>query len=113
VWAETREAAVARLSRVLDEYVIEGINTTVPFFRAIVRDSEFMRGEFDTGFIDRFLTVDAKARRANKGADDVQLADLAAIASVLYAKSSATGPDAAPRTPESRWKLEARLAQRR
>ena len=54
VWAETREAAINRLARVLNEYAVEGIRTTVPFFRAVVHSEEFRRGEFDTGFIDRF-----------------------------------------------------------
>lgn len=114
VWAETREAAVSRLTRVLDEYAIEGINTTLPFFRAVARDPEFKRGEFDTGFIDRFLSPDARTQRSNDSPVDPTLVDLAAIAAVLHTKASV--PGAAPsqgRSFESRWKLEARLAQRR
>ncbi|HWO00267.1 MAG TPA: acetyl-CoA carboxylase biotin carboxylase subunit [Blastocatellia bacterium] len=113
VWAETREAAVNRLARVLDEYSIEGISTTVPFFRAIAQDADFKRGEFDTGFIDRFLSVDSQAQRSNDDVE-VKLRDLAAIAAVVHAKSSSVEPDSAPaRSSESRWKLEARIAQRR
>jgi acetyl-CoA carboxylase, biotin carboxylase subunit len=113
VWAETREAAVNRLARVLDEYSIEGINTTVPFFRAIVRDANFKRGEFDTGFIDRFLGVDPRAKRSSDAAD-MKLADLAAIAAVLHSKSSTRSSDSSPApASESRWKREARIAQRR
>src|SRR4029079_7250393 len=37
VWAEPREAAINRLARVLDEYSVDGIRTTVPFFRAVVK----------------------------------------------------------------------------
>ncbi|MEK6303679.1 MAG: acetyl-CoA carboxylase biotin carboxylase subunit [Acidobacteriota bacterium] len=114
VWAETREAAVNRLTRVLDEYTIEGINTTLPFFRAVARDPEFRRGEFDTGFIDRFLSPEARAKRSNDGPADPTLADLAAIAAVLHSKASARGAASSQgRSDESRWKLEARLAQRR
>src|SRR6185503_10629002 len=54
VWAETREAAIDRLARALGEYTIEGIRTTLPFFRAVVGNGEFRAGELDTGFIDRF-----------------------------------------------------------
>jgi acetyl-CoA carboxylase biotin carboxylase subunit len=109
VWAETREAAVNRLARVLDEYSIEGIATTIPFFRAVVRDDNFKRGEFDTGFIDQFLSSDKKSARSV----DAKLADLAAIAAVLQARSASTAPASGSRAPESKWKLEARLAQRR
>lgn len=113
VWAETREAAVTRMARVLDEYSIEGISTTVPFFRAIVRDADFKRGEFDTGFIDRFLTLDSRAMRSSD-AVDAKFGDLAVIAAVLHARSSALASDSSPsRSSESRWKHEARIAQRR
>jgi acetyl-CoA carboxylase biotin carboxylase subunit len=113
VWAETRDGAVNRLARVLDEYSIEGISTTLPFFRAIVRDADFRRGEFDTGFIDRFLSLNLKSQRSSDDSD-LKLADLAAIAAVLHAKSSAGASESSQvRSSESRWKLEARIAQRR
>ena len=93
-----------RLARVLDEYSIEGISTTVPFFRAIVRDANFRRGEFDTGFIDRFQSLDARAQRSG-GVDDTKFRDLAAIVSVLHSKASTCASEPSPRTSESRWKL--------
>ena len=52
VWGENRADAVARLSRALDEYEIEGIPTTIKFFREVVRHPDFRRGEFDTKFIE-------------------------------------------------------------
>jgi acetyl-CoA carboxylase, biotin carboxylase subunit len=109
VWAETREAAIARLARVLGEYTVEGIRTSLPFFRAVVENEEFRRGQFDTGFIDRFLSA-ANAT----GESDVTLRDIAAIAAVLHSKASASKSSAAsPQTTESRWKLHGRLAQRK
>ena len=113
VWAETREAAVKRLARALAECSVEGIRTTLPFFREVVQDDGFKRGEFDTGFIDRFLSPDAKAARSNNGVPDPKLVDLAAIAAVLHAKFSLAATTPQGRTSESRWKLEARLTQRR
>jgi acetyl-CoA carboxylase biotin carboxylase subunit len=110
VWAETREMAIARLARVLDEYAVEGIRTTIPFFRAIVRDEEFRRGEMDTGFIERFLARQSTAKEAQE--DDPTFADIAAIAAILHAKAGSAQPDA-PAHTESRWKLYGRLAQRR
>ncbi|HET8677890.1 MAG TPA: acetyl-CoA carboxylase biotin carboxylase subunit [Blastocatellia bacterium] len=113
VWAETREAAITRLARVLGEYRVEGIRTSLPFFRAVVEDEEFRRGEFDTGFIDRFLSRQNGARREVDEADET-LREIAAIAAVLHAKEGAGKTVAAsPPSTESRWKLHARLAQRR
>jgi acetyl/propionyl-CoA carboxylase alpha subunit len=113
VWAETREAAITRLARVLGEYRVEGIRTSLPFFRAVVEDEEFRRGEFDTGFIDRFLSRQAGARREVAEADET-LREIAAIAAVLHAKEDAGKTVAAsPQSTESRWKLHARLSQRK
>jgi acetyl/propionyl-CoA carboxylase alpha subunit len=113
VWAEDRESAVKRLARALDEYAIEGIRTTLDFFRAVVRNEEFRRGEFDTGFIDRFLSQERSASRST-GERDKTLADMAAIAAVLSARAGAARPENdKPREAESRWKLRARLEQRR
>jgi acetyl-CoA carboxylase biotin carboxylase subunit len=50
-----REEALARLQRGLDEYIIEGIKTTIPLHRKILRDPSFREGRFSTQFLDRFL----------------------------------------------------------
>ena len=51
VWAETREAAIARMQRALDEFVIEGIITTIPFHQKLLKHEGFIRGETYTRFI--------------------------------------------------------------
>ena len=49
----TREAAIAVMQRALDELRIEGIQTTVPFHRQMMRDTEFRRGAVDTKYVER------------------------------------------------------------
>src|SRR5436309_3168229 len=51
VWAEAREAAIARMQRALGEYIIEGITTTIPFHKRLLRHEGFLRGETYTGFL--------------------------------------------------------------
>jgi acetyl-CoA carboxylase biotin carboxylase subunit len=114
VWAETREAAIDRLARVLDEYTVEGINTTIPFFRAVVEDEAFRRGDFDTGFIERFLKNGFGAQGDPKDERAQRLEDLAAIAAALHTRAQKPALEAAtPPAAESRWKLYGRLNQRR
>ncbi|HUJ22136.1 MAG TPA: acetyl-CoA carboxylase biotin carboxylase subunit [Bryobacteraceae bacterium] len=55
VWAATREQAVARMRRALDEYHVVGIKTNLGFFRQLMEDEEFRRGELHTGLVDEFL----------------------------------------------------------
>jgi len=46
-----REEALARLGRALAEFRVEGISTTLPFFRAVLDDETFVSGDYTTGFI--------------------------------------------------------------
>jgi len=50
----TREEALARMRRALDECVIEGIKTTIPLHRRILDDPDFQKGRFSTAFLERF-----------------------------------------------------------
>ncbi len=56
-----RPAALRRARRCLDEMVIEGIRTNIPFLRRIVNNPDFIRGDFDTGFVGRLLAAKAAA----------------------------------------------------
>jgi len=56
VSGNSREEALVRAQHVLDSFVIEGVSTTIGFLSKIVRDEEFLAGDVDTGFIDRFLS---------------------------------------------------------
>ena len=51
----TRASSIARMSRALGEYLIEGVATTIPFQQMIMRNADFRKGEYDTGFVDRLL----------------------------------------------------------
>jgi len=107
-WGRTRDEAIDRLRRAIDEYEIGGIKTTLPFFREIVRDDEFRSGRLDTGFISRFNT-----RRTNKAEErDQESQDLALItAAVHYARlqRQAAG-DGETSGNQSRWKTSGRAA---
>jgi acetyl-CoA carboxylase biotin carboxylase subunit len=52
----TRDSAIARMRRALDEYYVTGIKTTVPFHSAIMRSGAFRDGKYDTGFVERMMS---------------------------------------------------------
>jgi len=55
VHAETRERAIAKMLRALDEFVVEGVQTTIPFHQQLLRDPRFHAGDFDTKFLETFV----------------------------------------------------------
>jgi acetyl-CoA carboxylase biotin carboxylase subunit len=100
VWGRTRAEAIDRLRRALDEYEVAGITTSLPFFREIVRDEEFIAARLDTGFISRFN------ERRIAPQISTEDADLAIVAAALhYAKHQ---QPVRVEKPVSKWKLVAR-----
>jgi acetyl-CoA carboxylase, biotin carboxylase subunit len=57
VYAQTREGAIQKMAGALDEFTIEGIKTTLPFHRQVMRNSKFASGKFDTSFLESFQFV--------------------------------------------------------
>jgi acetyl-CoA carboxylase biotin carboxylase subunit len=56
-WAEDRPRAVARMRRALGEYQVTGLKTTLPFFIWLLGQPEFLRGDFDTNYLDGVLAA--------------------------------------------------------
>jgi len=56
VQGRDRRAALTRLSRALTEYELAGVDTTLPLFRALCTDPDFVRGRFDVQWLDRRLS---------------------------------------------------------
>ena len=54
VVAQTRDEAILKMKRALDEYIIEGIKTTIPFHQKLMEDPKFNEGDFTTSFMDMF-----------------------------------------------------------
>ncbi|HXH09980.1 MAG TPA: acetyl-CoA carboxylase biotin carboxylase subunit [Alphaproteobacteria bacterium] len=107
VWGASRPEAIARMRRALDEYVIAGIRTTIPFHRWLMDDEEFMAGRLDTGFIERRY-------RPLREKPDSFTHDMAVIAAALdyltTSRQTAAGPVTnGERSGVSPWKLAGRL----
>ena len=55
VVAQTRQEAITKMKRALDEYIIEGVKTTIPFHQQLMRDPKFVEGDFTTKFMETFV----------------------------------------------------------
>ena len=58
VRARTRDLAIQKMLRALNEFVIEGVKTTIPFHRQLLMDENFRSGHFDTRFLETFNLVE-------------------------------------------------------
>lgn len=54
VFAQTRDGAINKMASALDEFIIQGIKTTIPFHRQVMQTEKFRSGIFDTSFLDEF-----------------------------------------------------------
>lgn len=52
--AQSREEAISKMRRALDEFVIEGVKTTIPFHRQLMDDPRYIAGDYTTAFMDTF-----------------------------------------------------------
>jgi acetyl-CoA carboxylase, biotin carboxylase subunit len=84
-WAPDRAGAIARMVRALTEYDLRGISTTIGFCRDLVRSPEFASAEFDTTFVDRLLTQNA---RTDATSDETE--EIAAIAAAIAHRRSSS-----------------------
>jgi acetyl-CoA carboxylase, biotin carboxylase subunit len=102
-FAETREAAIDRMLRALEEYVIGGIKTNIGLFRRILLDEDFRAARIDTGYLERLLADGAAAQQESVPEDVVAVA--AALFASCAVKENGAVPDAAA---ESRWAVAGR-----
>jgi acetyl-CoA carboxylase, biotin carboxylase subunit len=108
VWGRTRDEAIDRLKRALDEYEVTGVTTTLPFFREIVRDEEFISGRLDTGFIARF---NERQVLATPGEPSLEEQDIAIISAALsYVRQKRQLSTQTLSHPSDRWKMSGRTA---
>jgi len=116
-WGNSREETIARLRRALNEYTIAGIRTNAGLFRRILEESDFLRGEIHTRWLDELLrqprpaAVSAVGDGSPEENDSNAASKAAAIAAaILQAKhntAQVSAPTASSET-SSRWKMEGR-----
>ena len=78
VWGRNRQEAILRMDRALQELVIKGIKTTIPFHRWLVNNHRFIEGDFDTNFLE-----EEYFQRKRDPSDTLQ--ELACIATAIRA----------------------------
>jgi acetyl-CoA carboxylase biotin carboxylase subunit len=54
VWGKNRQHSLNRAKRALEEFIVEGIKSTIPFHLKVLMDDRFKSGNFDTSFLESF-----------------------------------------------------------
>jgi acetyl-CoA carboxylase biotin carboxylase subunit len=96
-WSGTREQAIERMRRALDEYYIGGIKTNIPLFQTILHDAAFRSGDLHTGYLDQLIQQRGLERRA----PPPSLAAIAALVALEQARKPAGAM--VDRSNPSRW----------
>lgn len=104
VHAATREEAIARLVRAIDEYYIQGIQTTLSFGRWAVQHEAFRSGDFDTKFIDKYF----KPEYLFPAGDGEEEAVAALLGAVVWEKHRKPQQAMANGSASANWKLRRR-----
>lgn len=99
VWGKTREEAIRRMKTALREYVVLGVKTNIGFLLKVMDNEEFIRGEFDTGFIERHPEL------LSPSLDKIKPALIAAAITMRNSTREVSAPGQAP---VSNWKLLSR-----
>jgi acetyl/propionyl-CoA carboxylase alpha subunit len=104
VWGEDRAAAIGRLRRALGEYHVDGIRTTLPFFRWLLDQPAFTAGRFHTTYLDEALQARNGQPFVEAPPDTQEIAAIAAAINSILTPPSPGAPSGAPQ----RWKAQAR-----
>jgi acetyl-CoA/propionyl-CoA carboxylase len=102
-WGRNFDEARIRMRNALDEFTIEGINTTIPLYKTIMDDPNFIKGELSTDYLDRFKIFEKMNEQAKERAKE---SALAAVAAVLLQSEFVKRTGAAQTSvPQSKWKM--------
>ena len=110
-WGNSREETIARLRRALDEYTVTGIKTNAALFRRILNETDFLRGEIHTRWLDELLRRESSFAIQGEEAAANSASDAAAIAAAIWQATQAASRSGAASTvgeTASRWKMEGR-----
>jgi len=103
-WAPTRSEAIQRMQCALREYRVEGIETNLNFFRKILEDPDFRKGQFDTSFIEKWR---ARQKTLTESPALSQMdRDLAVLVAIL---SDPENSIPVTESRESHWKTKGRI----
>jgi acetyl-CoA carboxylase biotin carboxylase subunit len=104
-YAPSREQAIRRMRRALNEYFIGGIASNLGLFRQILDDENFVSGQIDTGYLDRLLAARTARPPSSASSNESIAAIAAALAQATNGRNGNSGAKSAAPSPNGgKWK---------
>ncbi len=98
----TREAAIEKTIRAINDYQITGVETTLGFCKFVMEHPAFRSGAFDTKFVEQYFTPDVlKIQKEDPDRDAIA----AALAATVFADHAAPAPSTGDSATRSKWKI--------
>ena len=110
-WGKNRTEAIARMRRALNEYVVTGVKTTIPFHIRVMNNRHFIEGDFDTNFIDKVFFKEEGERILEHG--DVAMITAAIQVFLEERKHAMAQKPLEAAGPVSMWKYSTRPGMRK
>ncbi len=107
VWGENRQEAIICMKRALDEYVIDGVTTTIPFHRELLEHERFINGEISTDFVENEFIFSSRPYEE----EYKEVAIISAVLSTYLNQNQVYGPPLKENYLPSSWKLMGRVTE--
>jgi acetyl-CoA/propionyl-CoA carboxylase len=104
-WGSTFEESRRRMRNALDEFVIEGINTTIPLYKTIMNDKYFISGELSTDYLDRYSIIQKMKDEQKSFNSDLHKRLLPAVSSAILQSEYVKKSNDIQNSPSYSWKF--------
>ncbi len=108
-WGSTFDEARRRMMNALNEFYIEGVNTTIPLYKTIIDEPSFIKGDLSTDYLERFKVMEKMEAEAK--AEMKENADAIVAAALLHSVLVRRGGQPEQDRNNRRWKEEGRFAR--
>ena len=104
-WGSTFDESRRRMRNALDEFTIEGINTTIPLYKTIMNDEHFINGDLSTDYLDRYSIIEKMRKELKAKNSDKSKRLLPAVASAIIQTEYVKRPSKRDHSVHSTWKF--------
>ncbi|HKR73760.1 MAG TPA: acetyl-CoA carboxylase biotin carboxylase subunit [Candidatus Nitrosocosmicus sp.] len=104
-WGANFDESRRRMRNALDEFVIEGINTTIPLYKTIMNDKHFISGELSTDYLDRYSIIQKMKDEQKALNSDLQKRLLPAVSSAILQSEFIKKSNPTENTKLNSWKF--------